>query len=126
MKDIERNLAALIFSFYALVTFFFAIFILMWNNKGATSILDKSITDWLSLFWLLSVSVLSFLSATHCYSKKHIKYILLIGLVAVIVVNMVYVSSWGQEQPLLYYGVVHGVVLIGCGLWWHSSHATKP
>ena len=126
MRLFERNSAAFIFMFYALAVFSMAIFVLMWDNKGTKSFWDKNFNDWLTLIWLLSVTLISFLSAMHCYIKKHLNYILLICLVTALVVNMSYVFSWDQEQPLLYYGLVHGLVLIGCGLWWHSSHATKP
>jgi hypothetical protein len=126
VKDIARNSAAFIFSLYALVTFFLASFVLMWNNKGAASIWDKSSNDWVSLLWLLTVSIISSLSARHCYRNKHINYILLICLLIAVIVNMAYVFSWGQDQALLYYGLVHGVVLVGCGLWWYISFATKP
>lgn len=122
MKALERNSAVLIFSFYALAVFLMAIFVLMWDNKGARGFWDKNIKDWLTFFWLLIVGGVSTLSAILCYTKQHLSYIILFSILVVVVANMLYVFSWEQGELLFYYGAIHGLVIVACTLWWHSFH----
>ena len=124
MLSIERISASIIFIAYALVSFLLAAFVLMWDNKGAIHFWDKSINDWLTFTWLIVISALAFISAKYCYSKKHISILLPVFLSLTVIVNMLFIVSWEQKETLIYYGIFYGVVLIGCGLWWHSLHVT--
>ena len=124
MLSIERISVSIIFIAYALVSSLLAAFVLMWDNKGAIHFWDKNINDWLTFTWLIVISVLAFISAKYCYRKKHISILLPAFLSLTVIVNVLFIVSWEQNETLIYYGIFHGVVLIGCGLWWHSLHVT--
>lgn len=112
-----HKLSGALIGLYGLVLLMLFTFTLFWNNKGASSMWEKSTMDWLLVIWLaVSVSVI-FYGARICMFSKRRTYhpLLLVG--GVLLVNIILLVARSSGEAVMYLSVPHLIAGVGVILW---------
>jgi len=115
--DQLRNLFCVSLALYGMLVLLLFLIALLWDNKGAESVWDKSIVDWMTVVWLALSSSLILYASRWCILGRRASpfFLLLVGIA--IVLNMTTLLSGAEGDALLYLGLPHFLGVIGVLGW---------
>lgn len=114
---ILHNISGILVGLYGLALLILFLFTFFWNNKGATSIWEKSYVDWLLVIWLAIAAITVLYGAVYCLSKKTKTHLPLLVVSVVILVNVILLVARSSGEAVMYLGVSHLIAGLGSVLW---------
>ena len=117
-----HRISGILVGLYGLALLILFLFAFFWNNKGATSIWEKSYADWLLVIWLAIASITILYGAVYCLSKKTKTRLPLLVVGVVILVNVILLVARSSGEAVMYLGVPHLIAGLGFVLWLASDY----
>ena len=128
LSQIKRITVSILLAIYGLAITLVLLFALMWDNKGAKSMWDKSIQDWQYIVWLAAICFIVWFSVYKCLSTVYTSTKLIVALFLIAIINLYLVEIWSYSEASLYLGTPHFLLFVGLYLWWDTINheITKP
>lgn len=104
LKSNMRNIAAISLSIYALLLSYLLVFMVAWDNKGASLWWVKQPTDWLAIALLSITCGYLWLSIIHLFSSRPVKRMVKISLSYLLVIHLVTVVVQAEGEAIYFLG----------------------
>jgi hypothetical protein len=117
INRIWRKVSGILIGLYGIALAALTVFSFLWDNKGAKSVWDKSVIDWLFVIWLLIATTLVFYCAAYCYTKKGNSRFPLFIVGVIFLAHLLFVLVEAQGDALSYLGIPHVFIGLGFMMW---------
>lgn len=112
-----HKISGVLVGLYGVVLLILFSFTFFWNNKGASSIWEKSYADWLLVTWLAVATIIVLYGAIYCLSNKVKTRLPLLFVGVVLFVNVILLVARSSGEAVMYLGVPHLIAGLGFVFW---------
>jgi hypothetical protein len=112
-----HTLSGVCFGLYGVALLIIFSFVFFWDNKGATSIWEKSYTSWLQVIWLSVAAIVVLYGAARCLSEEENKLVPMLFVGFVFLVNVYLLVARSSGEAVMYLGVPHLIAGLGFVFW---------